>query len=78
VPETVVVPHYERFGPRWTVDGEPGLVVLGVDERTAAIWNGSGWRAAGAGAVTVVREDLARVFPAGSACEGIPTPVAPG
>jgi len=78
VPETVVVPHYERFGPRWTVDGAPGLVVLGIDERTAAVWDGSGWRAAGAGAVTVVREGRSRVFPAGSACEGIPPPVTLG
>jgi cyanophycinase len=78
VPETVVVPHYERFGPRWTVDGETGLVVLGIDERTAAVWDQSGWRAAGAGAVTVVREGRSQVFPAGSACEGIPTPVTIG
>jgi cyanophycinase len=78
VPGTVVVPHYERFGPRWTVDGETGLVVLGIDERTAAVWDQSGWRAAGAGAVTVVREGRSQVFPAGSACEGIPTPVTIG
>jgi cyanophycinase len=77
VPGTVVVPHYERFGSRWAVDGEAQLVVLGIDERTAAVWNGSAWRAAGAGAVTVVREGRARVFAAGDACDGIPAPVIP-
>jgi cyanophycinase len=74
VPGTVVVPHYERFGPRWTVDGEMSLVVVGIAERTAAVWDGSGWRAEGAGAVTVLREGRTQVFPAGSACDGIPIP----
>jgi len=75
VPGAVVVPHYERFGSRWTMDGDAGLVVLGIDERTAAVWDGAGWRAAGAGAVTVLREGAAQVFPAGTACQGIPAPV---
>jgi cyanophycinase len=77
VPGAAVVPHYERFGSRWTMEGEPGLVVLGIGERTAAIWGRSGWRAAGAGAVTVLRNGGARVFPAGATCEGIPEPVVP-
>jgi len=76
VPGTAVVPHYERFGSRWKLEGEPGLVVLGIDERTAAVWHGSSWRAAGAGAVTVASGGQTRVFPAGAACEGIPAPVA--
>jgi cyanophycinase len=75
VPDTVVVPHYERFGARWTLDGgEQGLVLLGLDERTAAVWDGEGWRAAGAGSVTVAAGGGVRVFGAGSRCEGIPWP----
>jgi cyanophycinase-like exopeptidase len=75
VPDTVVVPHYERFGSRWTVDGEQGLLQLGIDERTAAVWDGAGWRALGAGSVTVRSADGSQVFPAGAACQGIPAPV---
>jgi len=76
VPGAVVVPHYERFGGRWSVDGDLALVTIGIDERTAAVWDGSGWRAAGAGTVTVRSEGRTEVFPAGAACRGIPAPVA--
>ena len=47
-----------------------------ADERTAAVWDGSGWRAAGAGTVTVRGQGRTEVFPAGAACRGIPAPVA--
>src|SRR5205807_4551847 len=53
VPATAVLPHYETMGRRWSVqDPPPGLTLLGLDERTAAVWNGAGWHAAGEGAVT--------------------------
>lgn len=76
VPRAVVVPHYERFGTRWSFEEEEsGQVVLGIDERTAAVWDGSGWRAEGAGSVTVIGPGGGRnVYPAGSRCEGIPVP----
>ena len=74
VPGTAVVPHFERFGSRWSVGGALELVVLGLDERTAAVWDGSGWKALGAGSVTVESEGRSRVYPAGAVCEGIPRP----
>jgi cyanophycinase len=75
VPGVAVVPHFERFGPRWTVDGAPaGTTLLGIDERTAASWDGTRWRALGAGGVTVTTESGRARFQAGRECEGIPDP----
>lgn len=77
VPRTALVPHYERFGTRWDLSGvDPELVLVGLDERTAAIWDGGGWRAAGAGAVTVMAAGATSRHLAGAACEGIPAPAA--
>lgn len=76
VPNTAVLPHFERFGRRWTeseiVDRPPGLVLLGLDEKTAAVWDGAGWTAHGAGAVTVD----GRASRGGAAVQGVPDPAA--
>jgi cyanophycinase len=75
VPGVAVVPHYERFGPRWTVSDLPsGITLLGIDERSAAAWDGSAWRGLGAGKVTVVRPDGVVSFGRGEECRGIPVP----
>lgn len=75
VPGVVVIPHFERFGPRWQVKELPeGSVLLGIDERTAAFWDGERWRALGAGGVTVVRASRRDRFEAGQECRGIPVP----
>jgi cyanophycinase len=75
VPGTAVLPHFERMGSRWTVDAPPdGLVLLGVDERTGAIWTEAGWHAAGAASVVVIRgAETARYGP-GEAVAGLPAP----
>jgi len=75
VPGTAVLPHFERMGSRWTVDAAPdGLVLVGIDERTGAVWSGAGWHAAGAGSVVVVAGgETARVGP-GEAVTGLPAP----
>ena len=74
VPDTAVLPHYERFGKRWTeaeiVDAPSGLGLLGLDEKTAAAWDGASWTALGAGAVTVA----GRTFGGGARVEGLPAP----
>lgn len=74
VPGVAVLPHYERFGKRWTdaeiVDAPSGLRVLGLDEKTAAAWDGLRWTALGAGAVTVA----GRSFRGGAAVDGLPAP----
>jgi cyanophycinase len=76
---TAVLPHYDTFGQRWIEsarEAAPELVLLGLDERTAAIWDGV-WRAAGAGAVTVIVEGERRRFESGSRIEGLPDPAPP-
>ena len=74
VPRTAVLPHYERFGKRWEesdiADRPADLVLLGLDEKTAAVWDGTHWTAHGAGAVTVA----GRVARRGARVEGVPAP----
>jgi len=74
VPGVAVLPHYERFGRRWAeseiVDAPSGLVLLGLDEKTAAVWDGARWTAQGAGSVTLG----GRSFGDGAAVAGLPQP----
>jgi cyanophycinase len=78
VPRTAVIPHFERFGPRWapsTRSNAPeGAVLLGVDERTAAVWDGSRWMAMGPASVTVAGEGVKRRFRSGQPIQGVPAP----
>lgn len=75
LPGVVLVPHYERFGPRWQLSDLPsGVIVLGIEERTAAVWEGSGWRCLGASAVTVSGSAGSRRYASGEECAGIPPP----
>jgi len=58
VPHTAVLPHYDTFGHKWVEsarEAAPDLTLLGIDERSAAVWHDGRWRAAGPGAITVVR-----------------------
>jgi len=79
VPNVAVIPHFNTFGTRW-VDSA-GLarpevaVLLALDERTAAVWSSEGWRALGAGTVTVFSDGgEPRVFRPGERIEGLPEP----
>ena len=74
-----VLPHYQTMGSRWSVDGPPDdLTLLGVDERTAAVWDRRrGWHAAGEGAVTVIAAGRTARCEHGARCDGIPTPAPP-
>lgn len=75
VPGTAVLPHFERMGSRWSVDAAPdGLVLLGIDERTAAVWAGVGWHAAGAASVVVRRGGETVRFGPGDPIAGLPAP----
>jgi cyanophycinase len=78
VPGTAVLPHFERMGSRWSVDDRPeGLTLLGIDERTAAVWTTEGWHAAGEGAVIVLRDGETARHGHGERFTGVPAPQVP-
>jgi cyanophycinase len=65
VPRVAVAPHFDTFGYRWvdSVLQEPpadDVVIVGIDERSAAVWDGRRWTARGPGKITLVtRRDRA-------------------
>ena len=66
-----VAPHFETFGHRWvdSVLAEPpaeDVVIVGIDERSAAVWDGRAWTARGPGRITVVTRRDRGVYPPGS------------
>ena len=78
VPKTAVLPHFDTFGQRWIESAQeaaPDLTLLGIDERSAAIWEAGKWRAAGPGAVTVIKGARIGRFVAGQEVSGLRTPV---
>jgi cyanophycinase len=78
VPSTAVLPHFDTFGHRWIESAErelPGTTLLGIDERTAAVWRDGRWTAAGAGAVTVIKGKDTKTFRSRAEIEGLPIPV---
>ena len=77
VPDTAVLPHFDTFGHRWIESAQrelPGVTLLGIDERSAAVWVRDGWRAADPGAVTVVKGRQTSRFASGAAITGIAEP----
>jgi cyanophycinase len=75
----VVVPHFATVGPEWvpairTAVTALGGVLLGLDERTAALWWEGEWRAFGAGSVVVVDAHGERRFSSGELIAGLPLP----
>jgi cyanophycinase len=75
---TAVLPHYNTFGERWIPSAQETLgadaVLLGLDERTAALHKDGAWMAMGAGVVTLVRGDARDRFNPGERIEGLPQP----
>ncbi len=77
LPKTAVLPHYDRFGHKWVTsakDTAPDLSLLGLDERTAAVWDGTKWLAAGPGAVTVIDGMKVGRFTSGQQVSGLRRP----
>jgi len=77
VPEIAVAPHFETFGHRWVepaLRDRPDALILGIDERSAAVWRDGAWTAMGPGSVTVLRGGERRAFRSGEAIEGVPQP----
>jgi cyanophycinase len=79
VPSCAVLPHFDAFGERWIASAQPALgpdtPLIGVDERSAAMWRDGSWTAVGPGAVTVVAGSERRRWRRGERVEGIPQPV---
>lgn len=78
VPKTAVLPHFDTFGHKWIDSAQataPDLCLLGVDERSAAVWDGSAWLAAGPGAITVVNGKKVVRFTSGQRVSGVPQPI---
>jgi len=77
VPKTAVLPHFDTFGHRWVESAQaaaPELCLLGIDERSAAVWDGATWLAAGPGAVTVVNGAKIARFTSGDVVSGLRRP----
>lgn len=77
VPHTAVLPHYDTFGHRWVDsarEAAPDLTLLGIDERSAAVWHDGRWRAAGPGAVTIVKSTKVTRFESGAEVRGLRQP----
>ena len=73
LPNTCVLPHHDTFGKNWAQQLAsllPGVVLLGIDERTGMIDDGQegrkmGWRVYGQGAITLYRKGQHRVYQVG-------------
>jgi cyanophycinase len=79
VPRVAVLPHFETFGHDWVqsaLGSAPAhdVVLLGIDERTAALWEAGSWRALGDGGVTVIARGERNRFESGEQIEGLPAP----
>jgi cyanophycinase len=77
LPKTAVLPHFDTFGQRWVESAQaaaPDLCLLGIDERSAAVWEGARWLAAGPGEVTVVNRTKVARFTSGQVVSGLRRP----
>jgi cyanophycinase len=79
VPNVAVVPHLSTFGERWipsalSASPETGIL-LGIDERTAAVFVDGFWRVEGAGSVAVIARSDRRSYRHGEPIQGLPDPV---
>ena len=78
VPDCALLPHYDTFGQRWIPSAQEALgidvTLVGVDERTAAVWRNGEWTAMGPAAVTVVRGGRQQRTLGASTVSGIPQP----
>jgi cyanophycinase len=77
-----VVPHFDTFGQRWvgpSLAASPhgDAILLGLDERTAAVFIDGSWRAEGAGSVSVITRARREVFGSGQEIRGLPRPGPP-
>jgi cyanophycinase-like exopeptidase len=75
----VVAPHLAQIGPELLPAVRPfvtamGSRLLGLDERTAAIWSDGEWQALGEGSVVLIDARSERRFASGERIVGLPVP----
>lgn len=78
VPDTAVLPHFDTFGRRWIESAQrelPGVTLLGIDERSAAVWEKGEWRATGPGSVSVIKGATVEKFESGAKISGLEKPI---
>lgn len=79
VPQAALLPHFDTFGERWIPSAQralrKGVVLIGADERTAALWLDGSWTAMGPGLVTVLIGSDRAGFGSGQTIAGIPQPM---
>lgn len=79
IPRVAVLPHYDTFGHEWLdsalANAPEGAVLVGPDERTAAVWGAEGWRVLGAGRVSVTAGSSTRSYGSGDMIVGLPDPI---
>ena len=64
VPNACVLPHHNTFGKNWAGKLKtllPGVTLLGIDEFTGMLLEGSEWTVYGSGAVTIYKRDKGSV-----------------
>jgi cyanophycinase len=79
VPDAALLPHHDTFGARWYASARaalPDAVLIGIDERTCAMWESGEWRCMGVGGVTVHVPGKEAVRSVSGLLEGIPQPSA--
>jgi cyanophycinase len=77
VPDAAVLPHHDTFGEKWFPSARaalPEAALIGIDERTCALWRLGTWHCLGAGMVTVYAPGADRVSYATGVIAGIPQP----
>ena len=75
--KTAVLPHFDTFGHRWVESAqaaEPALTLVGIDERSAAVWRDRTWLATGPAAVTVIKGAKVKRFESGQEIIGLRAP----
>jgi cyanophycinase len=81
VPDAAVLPHHDTFGEKWYPSARtalPDAVLIGIDERTCALWEAGTWRCLGAGGVTVYVPGIEAVRVETGPIAGIPQPATTG
>lgn len=74
-----VLPHFETFGHRWVASAQAAaprddVNLLGIDERTGAVWRDGSWRVLGAAGVTLIANGEERRFETGAPIGGLAQP----